>query len=199
MHYFYLATSNPGYPATTLPLLNEQSMDVKLSVSQASWFASITAIFSPIGGLLSGYMLDKFGRRTTLICINVISIISWLIIGYSSRTDVSVLFAQLMVARIIIGKRSPHCPITLSPRAIIHHNKNQTKLIMYLALIRRCSSGHELLTCSCICGRDFASDIERPTDPSLSFVYSTGDANYLSARLSHSGKIKTTLKGFTSD
>lgn len=189
MRNFYLAkTSNPGYPATTLPLLNERSMDVKLSVSQASWFASITAIFSPIGGLLSGYMLDKFGRRTTLICINVISIISWLIIGYSSRTDVSVLFAQLMVARIIIGKRSPHCPITLSPRAIIHHNKNQTKLIMYFALIRRCSSGHEFLPCNCICGRDFASNLEGSTDPPFSALYSTGDAYYLSARVSYSGK-----------
>lgn len=198
MRNFYFAkTSNPGYPATTLPLLNEQSMDVKLSISQASWFASITAIFSPIGGLLSGYMLDKFGRRTTLICINVISIISWLIIGYSSRTDVSVLFAQLMVARIIIGKRSPHCPITLSPRAIIHHNKNQTKLIMYFGLIRRCSSGHELLPGNCICGRDFASENSGSVDPALSSVYSSGDANYLSARLPHSGKIKTTLKGFT--
>jgi hypothetical protein len=93
-----------GYPATTLPLLNEQSTDVKLSVSQASWFASITAIFSPIGGLLSGYMLDRFGRRLTLICINVISIISWLIIGFSSKNDVDILFAQLMVARIFIGQ-----------------------------------------------------------------------------------------------
>lgn len=99
-------TQNTGYPATTLPLLNEESTDVKLTVSQASWFAAITAIFSPIGGLLSGYFLDKFGRRMTLICINVISIISWLIIGYSSKSDVNILFAQLMVARIIIGE---HC------------------------------------------------------------------------------------------
>lgn len=97
-------THTTGYPATTLPLLGEASMDVKLTVAQASWFASITAIFSPIGGLLSGYMMDKFGRRNTLISINVISIISWLIIGYSSKTDVNALFAQLMVARIIIGE-----------------------------------------------------------------------------------------------
>lgn len=119
-------------------MLNEQSTDVKLSISQASWFASITAIFSPIGGLLSGYMLDKFGRRTTLICINLISIISWLIIGYSSKTDVNILFAQLMVARIIIGKHRRMCPL---PKAIIDHNKNQTKLIFYFDLIHIQTSG----------------------------------------------------------
>lgn len=49
-------------------------------------------------------MLDKFGRRMTLICINVISIVSWLIIGFSSKSDVDILFVQLMVARIIIGE-----------------------------------------------------------------------------------------------
>lgn len=84
-------------------MLGEDSTDVKLTVAQASWFAAITAIFSPFGGLLSGYMLDKFGRRMTLIFINVISIVSWLIIGYSSKQDASILFAQLILARIIIG------------------------------------------------------------------------------------------------
>jgi MFS family permease len=77
---------------------------VQLSVSQASWFASITAFASPFGGLISGYMIDKFGRRTTLISINVISIISWLLIGFASTSDVELLFGQLMVARIIIGE-----------------------------------------------------------------------------------------------
>lgn len=101
--FIFNIRSNVGYPATTLPLLNEHSTDVKLTVSQASWFASVTAISSPIGGLVSGYFLDRFGRKTTLICINLISIISWLIIAFSSKSDVFVLFVQLMIARIIIG------------------------------------------------------------------------------------------------
>ena len=93
-----------GYPAITLPLLNEQSTDIKLTVSEMSWFASITAISSPLGGLFSGYLLEKLGRKSTLLCINVISILSWVMIGFSSRSDENVLFTQLMVARFIIGK-----------------------------------------------------------------------------------------------
>lgn len=95
---------NPGYPATTLPLLGEKSTDIKISVSEASWFASVTAISSPIGGLISGYFLEKLGRKRTLLCINLISIISWLIIAFSSKNDAVILFVQLMVARTIIGK-----------------------------------------------------------------------------------------------
>jgi MFS family permease len=108
-------------------------------VSQASWFASITAFFSPLGGLLSGYMLDKFGRRMTLISINVISIASWLIIGFSSRSDVDALFLQLMLARIIIGEWvSEGADASMPPGGeaenpiIHHHHKNQTKLIIHI-------------------------------------------------------------------
>ena len=110
---------------------------MKLSVVQASWFASIAAIFSPIGGLLSGFMLDKYGRRMTLISINVISITSWLIIGCSSENDVDILFPQLMVARMIIG--NVHCYSHNFPspsiQIFIHHNKNQTKSIIHVWFI----------------------------------------------------------------
>jgi len=87
-------------------LLTNATDGSALSVDQASWFAAITAIFSPIGGLLSGWCLDKCGRKMTLIYINVISIASWLIIGLSSRTNADNLFMQLMIARIIIGKNA---------------------------------------------------------------------------------------------
>jgi Sugar (and other) transporter len=64
----------------------------------------VTAITCPIGGLLAGYSLDKIGRKTTLILINIISIVSWLILSFSSTTDAETLFIQLIVARFIIGK-----------------------------------------------------------------------------------------------
>lgn len=57
----------------------------------------------PFGGLLSGYLLDKVGRKKTLYFINIISIVSWAIMSFASRTDSATLFIQLIVARIIIG------------------------------------------------------------------------------------------------
>lgn len=91
-----------GYPAITTQLLLKDT-NLSLSESQVSWFASITAITCPIGGLISGYLSDRIGRKRTLILTDVIAMISWIIIGFSSRTDSQVLFIQLMISRTIIG------------------------------------------------------------------------------------------------
>jgi MFS family permease len=77
--------------------------EVILTPEQVSWFASITAITCPLGGPLSGFFTDKIGRRSTLMLLNIISIISWLVIGFSSRVDSQAFFVQLMVGRAIIG------------------------------------------------------------------------------------------------
>lgn len=58
----------------------------------------------PFGGLLAGFMLDRVGRKKTLYFINFISVISWAMMAFASRTDSVFLFVQLMVARVIIGK-----------------------------------------------------------------------------------------------
>lgn len=92
-----------GYPAITTQLLSKADADVLLNSSQISWFASITAISSPIGSLLSGYLSDKIGRRNTLLLINVIAAVSWLLIGFSSRKDELIFFIEIMIGRALIG------------------------------------------------------------------------------------------------
>jgi MFS family permease len=91
-----------GFPATTSQLLL-QNDEVTLSQSQISWFASVTAIACIFGAPIAGFLSDKIGRKNTLMLINIISIISWLIITFSSRIDEEKLFIQLIIARILIG------------------------------------------------------------------------------------------------
>lgn len=59
----------------------------------------------PFGGLLTGYLLDKIGRKMTLISVNIISIIAWGIMTFSisSETNKNVIFIQLLISRVIIG------------------------------------------------------------------------------------------------
>lgn len=57
----------------------------------------------PIGGLASSFLLDKIGRKATLVVINIISITSWSMIAMASKTDVSTMYTQLLLARILIG------------------------------------------------------------------------------------------------
>uniref|UniRef100_A0A1B0CI08 Major facilitator superfamily (MFS) profile domain-containing protein n=1 Tax=Lutzomyia longipalpis TaxID=7200 RepID=A0A1B0CI08_LUTLO len=92
-----------GYPATTLSLLTDPTSVVALTEDQGSWVASINTIFSPVGGLIASYTLDKFGRKKTLIAINILSIISWAIVAFSSRSDANVMYMEIIGARIIIG------------------------------------------------------------------------------------------------
>lgn len=65
--------------------------------------ASINAFVSPIGGILSATILDLFGRKKTLVLINVMSIISWGLIYASSKTDQNQRFWQIMLGRFLIG------------------------------------------------------------------------------------------------
>lgn len=67
----------------------------------------------PFGGLIAGYTLDKFGRKVTLILINIISIISWTLIYCSSGTNLEILYIQLMIARVLIGKRNGNIMILI--------------------------------------------------------------------------------------
>lgn len=92
-----------GYPAITSQLLLRDTSQMTLTASQVSWFASVTAIVCPIGGPLSGYVTDKIGRRNTMAVVSIVSLISWITIGLSSRVNADALFIQLMIGRAIIG------------------------------------------------------------------------------------------------
>ncbi|XP_055546945.1 facilitated trehalose transporter Tret1-2 homolog [Wyeomyia smithii] len=92
-----------GFPSIAMIELTNSTTSVTLSESQASWFASVTSIMCPFGGLLAGFLLDRIGRKKTLYFINVISIISWAMMALASTTDSVLLFVELMVARVIIG------------------------------------------------------------------------------------------------
>lgn len=58
---------------------------------------------SPIGALLYGYVLDKFGRKYTLMVINILSIISWSIMALATDQNSENLFYQVFGARVIQG------------------------------------------------------------------------------------------------
>lgn len=93
-----------GFPAITSQVLQRSENDViKLNDSQISWFASVVAIVCPMGGPISGFLSDKIGRRYTLILINIVGLISWILISFTSRFDVDTFFIQLMIGRALNG------------------------------------------------------------------------------------------------
>lgn len=92
-----------GYPAATLKELQDPNEKAYLTPGQASWFASINAIASPLGGLLSSYLLDKVGRKRTFFTIHITALISWAMLALATDASSELMFIQIMIARFIIG------------------------------------------------------------------------------------------------
>ncbi|XP_017484590.1 PREDICTED: facilitated trehalose transporter Tret1-2 homolog [Rhagoletis zephyria] len=92
-----------GMPTVTMRQLTDPNEAVHLSESQASWFASINTLSCPLGGLLSGILLDKLGRKNTLIVLNVIALFAWALMALAIESNVDVVFIQLLVSRFCIG------------------------------------------------------------------------------------------------
>ncbi|XP_017040573.1 solute carrier family 2, facilitated glucose transporter member 8 [Drosophila ficusphila] len=90
-------------PTATLHQLKSTTEPVHLNDSQATWFASVNALSAPLGGLLSGCLLDRIGRKRSLILLNVITVLAWILLATPSQSDSNHFFWQLIVARFILG------------------------------------------------------------------------------------------------
>lgn len=59
----------------------------------------------PLGGLLVGYLMDRIGRRNTMLCTNFIGIIGLLLLvtaPHQSTRDA--IYIQLLIGRFLCGK-----------------------------------------------------------------------------------------------
>jgi sugar porter (SP) family MFS transporter len=91
-----------GYSAVALPAMQKTDEHPHVSEEEASWIASLSAIASPVGCLLSGGLLDWLGRRCTLVAINVPSVLGWLLIATTPHTEPWFLY-QLYAGRFLTG------------------------------------------------------------------------------------------------
>ncbi|XP_052738592.1 facilitated trehalose transporter Tret1-like [Bicyclus anynana] len=66
-----------GFSAVVIPQLRAVDSKINVSISVESWIASTITLFAPIGCILGGYLIDKYGRRSMLICGHVPLIIGW--------------------------------------------------------------------------------------------------------------------------
>uniref|UniRef100_A0A8D9EJL9 Facilitated trehalose transporter Tret1 n=1 Tax=Cacopsylla melanoneura TaxID=428564 RepID=A0A8D9EJL9_9HEMI len=80
-----------GFPAVALPQMSY------LTIDEVSWFASLSAITMPIGCLLSGPIIDKYGRKSALMIANVPSICGWLLMATNSK------LIDLYISRLLLG------------------------------------------------------------------------------------------------
>ncbi|XP_075169846.1 facilitated trehalose transporter Tret1-2 homolog [Haematobia irritans] len=95
-----------GLPTITNGPMKDPTAPVYLSDAQFSWFASLNLFAAPLGGLLSGVLLDKLGRKNTMYTMNILGLISWILMAFASQEDQNSMFIQLMVSRFFVGLAS---------------------------------------------------------------------------------------------
>lgn len=90
-----------GFSAVAIPALISDEV-APLTMSQASWFASIASIATPLGCLISGPTSDRLGRKSVLLMVNLITFIGWITIAVAMDLK-DARYATLIVGRLLTG------------------------------------------------------------------------------------------------
>ncbi|XP_066597536.1 facilitated trehalose transporter Tret1-2 homolog [Prorops nasuta] len=86
-----------GYSAIAIPPLTSlKTDDLRLTLSQANWFATASALGIPFGCVVSSFVMSR-GRKLSLLAISGISLIGWLTIHFTSN------YEQILAGRVISG------------------------------------------------------------------------------------------------
>ena len=82
-----------GFSAIALPQLQEANSTIPIAAgsSEESWIASMSSIGTPIGCLVSGYMMDVLGRKRSLIITEIPALLGWILIACA--TDIRMIYA----------------------------------------------------------------------------------------------------------
>ncbi|XP_069704012.1 facilitated trehalose transporter Tret1-like [Periplaneta americana] len=86
-----------GFSAVAIPQLEEEDSVIKINDEQASWIASLSSVTTPIGCIVSGYLMDLIGRKRTLIITEIPLILGWILISTSSAVE------MIYVGRLLVG------------------------------------------------------------------------------------------------
>lgn len=86
-----------GFSAVAIPQLKSPDSPITVDNDQASWIASLSSVTTPLGCILSGYLMDYLGRKKTLILTEIPLIFGWLLI--TSSQDIGMIYS----GRLLVG------------------------------------------------------------------------------------------------
>ncbi|XP_044296028.1 solute carrier family 2, facilitated glucose transporter member 8 isoform X2 [Varanus komodoensis] len=108
-----------GYSSPAIPSLKKSGNPaLRLEDSQASWFGSIVTLGAAAGGILGGYMVDKIGRKLSLLLCAVPYVFGFLTI--ISAQNIGMLYAGRLLCGLASGVTSLVVPVYISE---IAHSK----------------------------------------------------------------------------
>lgn len=91
-----------GFSAVALPVMQAEDHTPYISDEQASWIASLVALGMPAGCLLMSPLLDRLGRRRSMMFVNAPAVLGWFLIATASHSEPWFLY-QVYAGRLLTG------------------------------------------------------------------------------------------------
>lgn len=73
-----------SFPTIVIPKLRDSVGPLVLNDEQISWFGSIMYLCQPVGSVLSGIVLERLGRKKSMILVNFPHLIGWFIFYFAN-------------------------------------------------------------------------------------------------------------------
>ncbi|CAL8101451.1 unnamed protein product [Orchesella dallaii] len=101
-----------AWTAPAIPDLEATEHFGVLTVSDKSWIASIVTLAALIAGPITGFAIDKIGRRKTAIAIGYPFFVSWLMVAFAPNVPI-LIFARFALG-LCVGASSLTVPVFIA-------------------------------------------------------------------------------------
>lgn len=86
-----------SFATIAVPDLLDATEGLSLNKSQASWFGSLSYLTQPFGAILSGPIVDYFGRKKATFMVNIPHLLAWILMYFASNVP------MLFIANGLLG------------------------------------------------------------------------------------------------
>lgn len=96
----YLLVTQAGISMSFSSVLITQladTNDISLDAESAGWLASIWSLSLPIGALSSGYFMDRYGRKRTILILCIPFTLAWLLVSMAQN------LTMIYLSRTLLG------------------------------------------------------------------------------------------------
>ncbi|XP_051165849.1 facilitated trehalose transporter Tret1-like [Leptopilina boulardi] len=113
-----------GWPSPALPYLKSENSKFFLSKATSAWLVSIINISGIIGTITATFLMNRIGRRLTLLIFALLQLISWILVYFAENLQ------YLFIARFFVGLSSggPFVTLPVYIGEISHKNYRGTLL-----------------------------------------------------------------------
>ena len=86
-----------AYSAILIPQLESEDSDISVTEDELSWIASVVPLVAPLGSIMAGFLMDRFGRLNTLKISVIPGIAAWVLMALAYNVP------MLVAARVFTG------------------------------------------------------------------------------------------------